>query len=210
MAATITLEKITGELMGWTVLDDNASGAPFLNTSQLDISSQVSCLLHLDMAACTTAAIGIAGEAVVFGKSGSTNGHWHEVCRRSYGTTANGKVDISNGINSGEISCSMGDTTGIETIGQNVLIYDTGTPANSMMNMLADYSNDVDLFFCFSAINDYTNSADILCPTGSTEHGVKQWDIRIPEEYWGAKVTFFNNDGDVNYLCRVRYSMVED
>lgn len=210
MAATIELERTTTELQAWALLDDNASGAPYLVTSQVDISAHVSCLLHIDMGACTTAAIGTAGQAIAYGKSGSTNDDWHEFWRGSYGTTASGKVDFSNGINSGEISCSMGDTTGVETRGQRVFIYDTSTIANSMVNVLADYSNDVDLYFCFSASKDFSTHCDILCPTGSLGHGVVQWNVRVPDEDWAARVVFLNDDNDVNYACRVQYSLITD
>jgi hypothetical protein len=210
MAATIELERTATELQAWTVLDDNASGTPFLVTSQVDISSEVACLLQADMAACTTLAIATAGECIFYGKSGSTHDDWHEFARRSYGTTANGKIDMSAGINSGEISCSMGDTTGVETRGQRVLLYDTGTPANSMVNTLVDWSNNVTLYFCMSATQDFTNTADVLCPTGSTGHGVQQWVVRVPDEYWAARVSFHNDDADVNYLCRVQYNFITD
>jgi len=210
MAATIELNRTTTELQAWTVLDDNASGTPFLVTPQVDISSEVACLLNINMGACTTAAIATAGQWIAYGKSGGAQDDWNEFARGNTGTVANGKVDMSAGINSGEISCSMGDTTGIETRGQKVLIYDTGTPANSMVNTLADFSNDVDLFFCFSASKDFTNTADVLCPTGSTGHGVNQWPVRVPEEYWAARVAFLNDDNDVNYLCRVQYNFITD
>ena len=210
MAATIELNRTTTELQAWTVLDDNASGTPFLVTSQVDISSEVSCLLNINMAPCTTAAIAIAGEWIAYGKSGAGQDDWNEFARGNTGIVASGKVDMSNGINSGEISCSMGDTTGIETRGQKVLLYDTGTPANSMVNTLADFSNDEDLFFCFSATQDFTNTSDVLCPTGSLGHGMNQWPVRVPDEYWAARVVFLNDDGDVNHLCRVQYNFITD
>jgi len=210
MAATIEVERTATELQAWTVLDDNASATPFLVTSQIDISSEVSCLIMADMAACTTHAIAIEGEAIFYGKSGSTHDDWHEFTRRGYGTTPNGKIDFSNGVNSGEISCAIGDTSGVETRGQRVLIYDTSTPANSMVNTLADWSNDGPIYFCMSASKDFSTHCDVLCPTGSTGHGVAQWNIRVPEEYWAARVSFHDDDNDVNYLCRVQYMLETD
>lgn len=70
MAATIELNRTTTELQAWTVLDDNASGTPFLVTPQVDISSEVACLLNINMGACTTAAIATAGQWIAYGKSG--------------------------------------------------------------------------------------------------------------------------------------------
>ncbi len=210
MASTIETERTATELQAWTVLDDNASGTPYLITSQVDISNEVGCLLNIDMAACNTNAIATAGEWIAYGKTGSTTDDFHEFARGSYGTTASGKIDFSNGVNSGEISVAIGDTTGVETRGQKVLIYETGTPANSMVNTLADFSNDVALYLCFSATQDFTNTTDILCPTGSTGHGVSQWTVRVPDEYWAARVVFLNDDGDVNYLCRVQYNFITD
>jgi hypothetical protein len=211
MAATIEIERTATELQAWTVLDDNASGTPFLVTSQIDISSEVACLIMADMAACTTLAIATAGECIFYGKSGSTHDDWHEFARRSYGVVPNGSCDLSDGVNSGEISCGMTDTTGCETRGQRVLIYCSSTPANSMVNTLADWSDEETLYFCMSAIQDYTiTQTEILCPTASTGHGVAQWNVRVPEEYWAARVSFHNDDADVNYLCRVQYSFITD
>lgn len=209
MAATIELERTATELLAWTLLDDNASGVPFLVTDQIDISSEVSCLIMADMAACNTLAIATEGECIFYGKSGSTHDDWHEFFRSGYGTTANGKIDMSNGVNSGEISCSMGDTTGVETRGQRVFLKHD-TLANSMVNTLVDYSNDAVLYFCMSASADFTNTADVMCPTGSTGHGVAQWNIRVPDEYWAARVSFHNDDADVNYACRVQYMLETD
>ena len=211
MAATIELNRTTTELQAWTVLDDNASGTPFLVTPQIDISSEVACLIQADMAACTTLPIAVAGECIFYGKSGSTHDDWHEFARRGYGTTPNGSVDLSNGVNVNEISCGMTDTTGCETIGQRLLIYCVSTPANSMVNTLVDFSNEELLIFCMSATQDFTiTQTEILCPTGATGHGVQQWVIRVPEEYWAARVSFHNDDADVNYLCRVQYNFVTD
>ncbi|MCJ7482650.1 MAG: hypothetical protein MUO31_06765 [Thermodesulfovibrionales bacterium] len=170
----------------------------------------MACLLNISMAACNTNAIAIAGEWIAYGKSGSTADDWNEFARGNYGTTANGKIDMSAGINSGEISCSMGDTTGIATRGQRVLIYDTSTAANSMVNMLVDVSTGVALYFCFSSSKDFSTHCDVLCPTGATLHGVNQWPVRVPEEYWTARVVFLNDDADVNYLCRVQYNFITD
>ena len=211
MAATIEIERTATELMEWTVLDDNASGVPFRVTDQIDISSEVSCLILADMAACNTNAIGTAGECIFYGKSGSTHDDWHEFTRRTYGTTPNHSCDLSDGVNSGEISCGMADTTGCETRGQKVLIWCQSTPENSMVNTLADWSNEELLIFCMSAIRDYTSTqTEILCPSGSADDGVNQWTVRVPSEYWAARVVFINDDADVNYLIRVQYMFETD
>lgn len=210
MAATIEIERTATELKAWMVLDDNASGTPFLVTDQIDISSEISCLIMADMAACTTHAIAKAGEAIFYGKSGNTHDDWHEFTRRSYGVIATTLCDLSDGVASGEISCGMTDTTGI-FIGNRVLIYCASTPANSMVNTIADISADEQLFFCMSAIQDYTaTQTKIVCQTAPAGHGVAQWNVRVPEEYWAARVTFHNDDADVNYLCRVQYMLETD
>ncbi|KPL25597.1 MAG: hypothetical protein AMJ75_00365 [Phycisphaerae bacterium SM1_79] len=209
MASTLEKERTTTELLNWTLLDDNASGTPWLETSQVDISSEVVCMLHIDMAACTTATIGTSAEAIVWGKSGATDDDWHEIRRMSYGLVENGKIDFSNGMTSGEVSVSMGDTTGVETYGQKVFIKHS-TLANSMVNTLVDYSNDVDLFMLDAATVDFTNTTDVYCPTGTLGHGVQQWYVEVPDGMWAAKVSFHNPDDDVNYACRVQYSMVTD
>ncbi len=126
MAATIELNRTTTELQAWVVLDDNASGTPFLVTPQIDISSEVACLIQADMAACLTTAIGTAGECIFYGKSGSTHDDWHEFARRSYGVIPSTSCDLSSGVTSAEISCGMVDTTGI-FIGNRVLIFCTST-----------------------------------------------------------------------------------
>lgn len=210
MAATIEKERTATELQAWTVLDDNASGTPFLVTDQIDISSEIACLIMADMAACTTHAIAKAGEAIFYGKSGSTHDDWHEFARRSYGTIASTSCDLSNGVNSVEISCAMTDTTGCLR-GDRVLIYCASTPANSMVNTIADVSADEILYFCMSAIQDYTSAqTEIMCQTAVGNHGVAQWNIRVPEEYWAARISFHNDDADVNYLCRVQYMLETD
>lgn len=211
MAATIKLNRTTTELQAWTVLDDNVSGVPFLVTDQIDISSEVACLIQADMGACTTFAISTEGKCIFFGKSGSTHDDWHEFARRSYGVVPNGSVDLSAGMNVNEISCGMTDTTGCETISQRVLIYCVSTPANSMVNTLVDFSDEETLIFCMSATQDFTiTQTEILCPTGADGHGVAQWVVRVPDEYWAARVSFHNNDADVNYLCRVQYNFITE
>jgi len=210
MAATIELNKTTTELQAWVVLDDNASGTPFLVTDQIDISSEVSCLIQADMGQCNTTAIANAGECVFYGKTGSTHDDWHEFARRSYGTIASTSCDLSSGVASGEISCGMTDTTGV-FIANRVLIFCASTPANSMVNTIADISADEQLYFCMSVIQDYTiTQTEILCQTANTGHGVAQWVIRVPEEYWAARVSFHNDDADVNYLVRCQYNFVTD
>jgi len=161
------------------------------------------------MAACNTLAIATAGEVIAWGKGGGTHDDWHEFWRGSYGTTPNGKIDLSAGINSGEVSCGIGDTTGIETRGQKVFLKHS-TLTSSQVNVLVDWSNDVALYFEFSAATDFTNTADAMCPTGATGHGCAQWNVRVPEEFWAARVSFHNDDADVNYACRVQYSFITD
>jgi len=210
MAATIELNRTTTELQAWTVLDDNASGTPFLVTPQIDISSEVGCLIQADMAACNTLAIAVAGECIFYGKSGSTHDDWHEFARRSYGVIASTSCDLSSGVASGEISCGMTDTTGCFR-GDRVLIFCVSTPANSMVNTIADVSTDEQLYFCMSVIQDYTiTQTEVLCQTAVGGHGVTQWVVRVPEEYWAARVSFHNDDADVNYLCRVQYNFITD
>lgn len=210
MAATIELERTTTELQAWVVLDDNASGAPFLVTSQVDISSEVACLIQVDMAACATHAIAIAGECIFYGKTGSTHDDWHEFTRRSYGTIASTSCDLSNGVTSGEISCAMTDTTGCAR-GDRVLIYCASTPANSMVNTVADVSGDKLLTFCMSATQDFTSTqTEVMCQTAVGGHGCAQWIVRVPEEFWAARVSFHNDDADVNYLVRAQYNFITD
>lgn len=210
MAATIELNKTTTELQAWVKLDDNASGTPFLVTTQIDISSEVSCLIQADMAACTTLAIATAGECIFYGKTGSTHDDWHEFARRSYGTNLSMSCDLSTGVASGEISCGMVDTSSIFR-GNRVLIYCVSTPANSMVNTIADISADEQLFFCMSVIQDYTaTQTEILCQTAATAHGVAQWVVRVPDEYWAARVSFHNDDADVNYMVRCQYNFITD
>lgn len=210
MAATIEIERTATELQAWVVLDDNASGVPFLVTDQIDISSEVSCLIMADMAACTTDAIAVAGECIFYGKSGSTHDDWHEFARRTYGTIPSTSCDLSNGVTSGEISCAMTDTTGCAR-GDRVLIYCASTPANSMVNTIADVSGDKLLTFCMSVIQDFTSTqTEVMCQTAVGGHGCAQWNIRVPEEYWAARASFHNDDADVNYLVRVQYMLETD
>jgi len=104
----------------------------------------------------------------------------------------------------------MTDTTGCSR-GDRVLIYCVSTPANSMVNNIADVSTDEQLYFCMSVIQDYTiTQTEVFCQTAIGGHGVAQWVVRVPEEYWAARVSFHNDDADVNYLCRVQYNFITD
>lgn len=209
MASTIEKERTCTELMNWTLLDDNASGAPYLDSGQVDISSDILCTLHISMAACNTLAISASPTVKVWASSGSTADDWNLITELAYGTTASGKIDLSKGVNSGEYSCAIGDTSGAETWGQTVFLLH-GTMANSMVNVLRDWSNDGPMFFLNPATTDFTTTADLLCPTGGTLPGVVQWNVEVPESMWAAKVSFHNPDGDANFACRVQYTKVTD
>ena len=209
MAATIEKERTVAEVMNWTLLNDTASATPWLETSQIDISADVICIVHIDMAQCNTEAIGTEAKFIVWGSSGSTDDDWHKIVSLGYGTTASNKIDFSKGVTSGEISVGIGDTTGIATQGKSVFIYDTSTLGNSQLNTLVDFSANVALFLLDGASRDYSTEDDILCPTATTGNGVSQWNVEIPE-FWAAKVTFHNTDADANYACRVQRPFVTD
>ncbi len=207
MAATIETERTVTELLAWTDLSDTGN-VPWLETSQIDISNEVGCLLNIDMAQDNTTAIADSPIWIAWGKAGSTDDDWHEFARGSYGTIANGVTDLSaDSLSSGDTTCRVADTTHMEYYGQKVFIKHS-TLANSMINTVVDYSNDVMVELLDGATADFTDSADIMCP--STGDGVKQWSVRVPDEMWAAKISFHNRDNDAIFACRVQYNFITD
>jgi len=207
--STIYKDATFGEVLNWTLLDDNASGTPGFTTNEVDFSKNMSLTLHISMAECNTLAISASPTVMVWGKSGTTNDDWHLITEVGYGTVASGKIDMSKGITLGEYSCGIGDTSGCETWGQRVFLQHA-TLANSMVNVLLDWSNDGPLFFLNPATIDFTSTADVLCPTGGTSPGVAQWNVEIPDGFQAAKVSFHNPDADANFACRVQWTKVMD
>jgi hypothetical protein len=207
--ATINKERTTTQLMDWATLNDTGSASPWLETDQVDISSDIRCMLHIDLCQDNTVAIADEPEVIVWGKSGATDEDWHEIVRLGGGTTPPGKIDIDGGMSAADSSMTTGDTTGCERHGQKVFIKHT-TLVGSMINTMVDFSNNVGLWFLNDAVSDYTTTADLLCATGGTNAGINQWNVRVPEEFWAAKVSAHNRDADANYAFRVRYSKETD
>ena len=206
MAATITPERTATELLNWTDLSDTGSDAPWLETAQVDISSEVVCLLNIDMAQDNTVAITIGPVWRAYGKTGSTDDDWHIFADGDYGTVSNALTDVSSW-SSGEVSCGVTDTTHIEYYGQRVFIKHA-TLANSMVNTVVDYTNDNKCWMMDTPAVDFTNTADIMCTTAGD--GVTTWPVRVPDEYWAAKVSFHNRDADAIFACRVQYNFITD
>lgn len=207
MASTTELEKTATELLAWTDLSDTGN-VPWLETSQIDISTQIGCLLNIDMAQDNTAAIGTSAFWIAWGKTGSTDDDWHEFARGSYGVVSNGLTDMSaDSLSSGDTTARVADTTHMESYGQKVFLKH-GTLANSMINTVVDFSNDVMVELLDAATADFTSTVDIFCPSNSD--GVKQWSVRVPEEMWAAKISFHNPDNDAVYACRVQYNFITD
>jgi hypothetical protein len=209
MGTTIAKERTCTELMNWTLLDDKGSATPYVDSGQVDISSDILCILHISMAQCNTTAIAATPTVKVWGSSGSTADDWNLITELGYGTTPSGKIDMSKGITSGEYSCGIGDTSGAETWGQTVFFCHT-TFTSSMINVVRDWSNDSAMFFLNPATTDFTTGTDLLCPTGGTLPGVLQWNVEVPDGFWAAKVSFHNPDDDANFACRVQYTKVTD
>jgi hypothetical protein len=214
MAATIEAERTNTQLQDWGTLDDSGSGTPYLETSQVDISSEVSCLLHIDMCQDNTAAIGTSAFAIIWGKSGSADEDWHEICKREYGTTACTEVDVSEGADSGDTTMAC-DTTNFAygMVGSKVFVSEKGTGTNSFIATVIDWTDANTLWLLDGVGNDITDTAHadkIYCTTASPFGAVAQWNIRMPEECWAAKVSFHNPDADAVYACRVRYSFITD
>lgn len=216
MAATIEAEKTTGQLQDWASLNDTASAAPYLETSQLDLSSQVGCILHIDMAQDNTVAIANSAFFKVWGKAGSADEDWEEIIKLNYGTVSSTEIDVSSGADSGDVSMGC-DTTNFHDsgvmVGSKIFVSEKGTPANSFIATVMDYSSDQCLDFMDGAANDITDTAHadkMYCITVSPYSAVCQWPVRVADEYWATKVSFHNPDDDANYLCRVRYSLITD
>ena len=207
--ATIYKDATFGEVLNWTLLDDKGSATPWVDSGEVDFSNAGLLNLHISMAQCNTTAIATEAVMKVWGKSGTTHDDWHLITQGGYGTIPSGKIDMSKGITSGEYSCGIGDTTGCETWGQRVFLQHA-TLANSMVNVLRDWSNDGPLFFLNPATVDFTSTGDVLCPTGGVSPGVAQWNVEIPDGFQVAKVTFHNPDDDANYACRVQWTKVMD
>ena len=208
--STINKQRTTTQLQDWATLDDTGSATPWLETSQVDISSDIRCMLHIDLCQDNTVAVSNEPEVIVWGKTGSSDEDWAEIVRLGGGTTPPGKIDINTGMGASDSSMTINDTTGCEIHGQKVFLKHT-TLANSMLNTLVDFSNNVGLWFLDAAVSDYTSTADVLCSTaGIRGAGINQWSVRIPEEFWAAKVSAHNRDADANYALRVRYSKETD
>jgi len=217
MAATIEKERTPAQLMDWATLDDNASGTPWLETSQVDISSEIHCTLHIDLAHDNTATIASGNEAKirVLGKSGSTDEDWHEIIELAADTYCPNLQEISTGADTGDVSFGA-DITALANAsrGTNIFIRHA-TLANSWITTLVDFSGSAtNTFFVVDAApRDFTDTASddkYYCATKAGHNGCYQWDIEVPEDYWAAKVTGHNLDDDHIYLMRVRYSMTQD
>jgi len=215
MAATIELERVPAQLQDWATLNDTGSGTPYLDTNQVDISSEVSCLLHINMCQDNTNAIATSAFCIVWGKSGANDEDWHEICRREYGTTACTEIDVSTGADSGDVSMAC-DATNFDyaMIGQKVFVSEKGTATNSFVATVIDWTDTVnEIWLLDGAASDITNTAHvdkIYCTTAAPFGAVAEWNIRVPEECYAAKVSFHNPDADAVYLCRVRYSLITD
>jgi len=167
------------------------------------------------MAQDNTAAIGTSAFCLVWGKSGANDEDWHQITKREYGTTACTEIDVSTGADSGDVSMGC-DATSIDysMIGTKIFVSEKGTPANSFVATMIDWTDTVnEIWLLDGAANDITDTAHtdkIYCTTATPFGAVAQWNIRVPEECYAAKVSFHNPDADAIYLCRVRYSLITD
>jgi hypothetical protein len=176
MASTIEAERSATELLAWTDLSDTGN-VPWLETSQIDISSEVGCLLNISMAQDNTAAIGTSAKWIAWGKSGSSDDDWNQFATGSYGTTANGVSDFSTtGLSSGDTTGKVSDVTHLQTRGARVFLKH-GTLANSMSAYLVDYSGTVKIEILDAATTDFTNATQIFCP--SDDDGVNVCNITL-------------------------------
>lgn len=207
MASTIEKNRTTTELLAWTDLSDTGN-EPFLETSQIDISSEIACLLNIAMAQDNTAVIGTSAFWIAWGKSGGADDDWNEFARGNYGLIENGVSDFSTtGLSTGDTTGKVSDVTHLQRRGGKVFLKH-GTLANSMSTTLVDYSGVVKMEILDAATADFTDAAQIFCPTNGD--GVTHWPVRVPDEYWGAKVSFHNPDNDAIYACRVQYNFITD
>ena len=212
MAATIKLVRTVTQLLDWNTLNDTGSATPYLESGQADISSQISCLFHIDMAQENTTAISDTAFCKVWGKSGSTDEDWHEIAKLTYGTVASTQIDVSGGADAADVSMACDTTKWSATmLGSKVFVHNVGTEANSFIATVVDFTTTVnELWLMDGAGTDTTTADKIYCLTVSPFSAVAQWNVRIPEEMWAAKASFHNPDADANYACRVRYTMITD
>ena len=207
MASTIEKNRTTTELLVWTDLSDTGN-EPYLETSQIDISSEIACLLNIAMAQDNTAAIGTSAFWIAWGKSGATDDDWNEFARGTYGTIANGVSDFSaDGLNAADVTGRVSDVTHLQTRGGKVFLKH-GTLSSSIAATLMDFSGVVKVVLMNPPGVDFTNATQLFCP--SDGDGVTHWPVRVPDEYWGAKVSFHNPDNDAIYACRVQYNFITD
>lgn len=197
-----------GQLQDWQELTVAAA----IVTAELDTGegldgSQISAILHIDMANSTTDAItaGTAG-AKVFVQSGTTAEDWHLWTSVSAtGGTANRQV-LAAASGNGQANADrieLAATANFDGIGDVAFLQDEGTMADSTLVIIEDV-----------VTNDYTqNFTDLANAYDTSDYiydVVDQWNIKLPDGCQGAMVVFWMSDADGDIACRVRYEIVTD
>lgn len=205
----------TTEALGWTLLTDTGDSAGIKETGSINVSSSYDTTLHIDVCAASAAAhegtlvkVQISSEA---GEDGSWTDLTSYVCL--VGTFL--KSDCNDTNSDETIYVTNPATGGLDHDGKSIIIYDTGTIANSQILYQIDNSGDAGDTITVLDIPDHATDTDCDVLTvdifGDAYSAVSSVPVHIPLSASQARViinNFYDNDGTAaDVIARVRVTM---
>ncbi len=191
--------KATGQLMDWTLLDDTGA-IQVQESGELDVSTDIETVLHIDICHANNAAAAEGSlEVNVLVQSGSSDEDWHTLQRigSGDGSTTDG---TTGAITAGDSTISANDGTDW-TIGERIFIFD-GTIADSEICFIKNISTN-NVLPIDNIVNSHASGTDLF-------DVVDQFNVTIPSSVSTCKVYFNNTDADANYALRIRFTKATD
>lgn len=192
--------KTTGQLMEWSLLDDTGAALQTLESSELDVSTDIETILHIDICHANNAG-GLAGslEVNVLVKSGTTDEEWHTLIQLGSGdgSTTDGTTDT---VTAGGDTISANDGADW-AIGGKIFIFD-GTIADSEICFIGDINTN-NVFPIDPVVNAHVTTTPLF-------DVVDQFNVTVPPSVSSVKVFFNNTDADANYAIRIRWTKATD
>ncbi len=192
------LTKTEAQLLEWTLLDDTG-GTEHIETGEVDASTAIETILHIEVcsadANASTAATSV--EVIVYIQSGSANDEWHVLTRldAAAASTAAGTIAEVTGGSSNIVTYAG---TSIDA-GDGMFIYESGTIANSEIIWPAEGASPADLMD--PPVRNHAASTPYFELNA-------QFNVTLPQTVSQAKVLFNNRDADATYAVRVRVTKV--
>ena len=200
--------KSEGQVLDWTLLDDFASNAPFVETTIPTKSNEIAHLLHVvvahnDIIDAATSHVRIK----VLTRAGADDEAWRTVneLQSGGGQATTESLNANSGVseaNPERIEVASTADWDDADCGETLFLLDAGTLADSCLVEIEGWA-DNDYYICaWDLERDYDNADSLF-------DGVSQHTIVIPASAQYYNVMFWNTHGTATYAVRVDYTEVD-